>query len=512
MQNITRRNLVAGTAAAAAVASLGAPVFASAIDAWDAEYDVIVVGAGGAGLTAAITVATEGEGDTCLLIEKCENPMGNTPYCLGYVLACNDGEQEHLREYLEHCIGECTPGDVIDVFIEGLAETRQWLFDRGANEDDMFFVEPNTFYGGEYPEFPYAASETMLGFTGAAGGPTHIQNFLFDTAMAQDGITYMNNTALEELVKDAETGAIVGIIANGMKYKANKGVIMCCGGFENDPEMINTYMGVTNSHPLAGAGNTGDGHRACMKIGADFWHMYGGALFWMGCRDLEDTKFLSYVWNFSNKQYGIVVGVNGRRFYMDYDGCAVNPEEIGPDLALNVGYRHGVTQFGGNWSHLSLPPKGWYIFDADNLTGAVPPELSEDPVADGFCLCADTIEELAELIEVPVDELVLTVGTWNGFCEGGKDLAFYRPAESLTPIKTGPFYAMRCSPAILNTDGGPRRDACARILDPFGEPIPGLYSAGEFGSVWGHLYQGSGNVGECLAFGRIAARSAMAGK
>ena len=88
-------------------------------------------------------------------------------------------------------------------------------------------------------------------------------------------------------------------------------------------------------------------------------------------------------------------------------------------------------------------------------------------------------------------------------------MAFYRPADTMTPIAQGPFYAMLCVPALLNTDGGPVRSADGSILDPDGNPIPGLYSAGEFGSIWGELYQGGGNVGECGAFGRISARSAL---
>ena len=125
-------------------------------------------------------------------------------------------------------------------------------------------------------------------------------------------------------------------------------------------------------------------------------------------------------------------------------------------------------------------------------------------------MSAASIEELAEAIEVPSDELAKTVGQWNDYCERGEDLAFYRPADTLQPVTTPPFYAMVCVPAMLNTDGGPVRGPHAEVLDPFGEPIPHLYTAGEFGSVWGHLYQGTGNVGECAAFGRISARSALA--
>ena len=143
-------------------------------------------------------------------------------------------------------------------------------------------------------------------------------------------------------------------------------------------------------------------------------------------------------------------------------------------------------------------------------TGEIFTDITDDPVADGWAYEAATIEELAGKIEVPAAELTATVAQWNEFCERGADMAFYRPADTLTPVKTGPFYAMRCVPAMLNTDGGPTRNAQGQILDPFGEPIPHLYSAGEFGSVWGHLYQGTGNVGECAAFGRIAARSALA--
>ena len=76
-------------------------------------------------------------------------------------------------------------------------------------------------------------------------------------------------------------------------------------------------------------------------------------------------------------------------------------------------------------------------------------------------------------------------------------------------MKTAPFYAQLCAPMMLNTDGGPVRDAKGRVLDPWGEPIVGLYSAGEFGSVWGNKYQGCGNVAECIVFGRIAAQTAL---
>jgi predicted oxidoreductase len=80
----------------------------------------------------------------------------------------------------------------------------------------------------------------------------------------------------------------------------------------------------------------------------------------------------------------------------------------------------------------------------------------------------------------------------------------------LEPIAEGPFYAVELSPSMLNTQGGPRRNEKGQIVRPNGKPIPRLYSAGELGSIYSHLYQGTGNIGECLAFGRVSGRNAAA--
>ena len=115
-------------------------------------------------------------------------------------------------------------------------------------------------------------------------------------------------------------------------------------------------------------------------------------------------------------------------------------------------------------------------------------------------------------MEVPVDELTTTVKQWNECCANGKDIYFHRPESTLVPVSEPPFYAQLCAPSFLNTDGGPVRAADGAILDYDGKPIAGLYSAGEFGSIWGHYYEGGGNVAECMIFGRISAQSAVANK
>jgi predicted oxidoreductase len=104
-----------------------------------------------------------------------------------------------------------------------------------------------------------------------------------------------------------------------------------------------------------------------------------------------------------------------------------------------------------------------------------------------------------------------TLVRYNQYCKAGKDGDFGRPKEDLRALETS-LYAIQLWPALINTQGGPRRDKDSRVLDPEGKPIPRLYAAGELGSIWGYLYQGACNIGESLVFGRIAGKNAAAEK
>lgn len=489
---------------------------------WDGEYDVIVVGGGIAGLATAATVAAEGEGATCLLLEKSDNCGGNSFQSSGFCMRTEEPEK-FFETYIKGLQGEtdCTPDDVLKAYCEGIAENEAWLSSLGA---DPYMAVMGPGYEGsqsnqnpEYPEIDGAQYMGAIRFTGGEDGkgPKHIAIFLQQYVQQAENVEYATGTPMVALVQDPDSGAILGVVADdgGNKYyRAKGGVVMCTGGFENDAEYMEQFMGMQGVTPAAALENTADGHRACAKVGAAMWHMKSGACFWMAPRNLENTMFTQTQPTGLTKEYGITVGVNGRRFYMDWDACAAGDVlPIGSDLTTNVGYRHGSTQWGGRWIHLPLPPKAWFVYDAAGLAaGALPEGLTADPVADGWAYSSDTVEGLAEQIGVPAEELAKTVTTWNSFCEQGEDLAFYRPSNHMTKVATGPFYATLCTPTLLNTDGGPVRDAQARIVDPYGEPIENLYSAGEFGSIWGAMYQGTGNIAECCVFGRIAARNAIA--
>ena len=485
-------------------------------------FDVLVVGGGIAGQAAALTVATEGNGATCLLIEKGSTPSGNSPFCKGDAIWTNDVPT--FATYLKELAHGTTPDDVIDAYAKGLGWVFDWVIELGANKDEMSITEPATDPEGQNAEYHELENSYAFGYFAIGKskdvevkGPNHVQVFL-EQAVAQrsDVVDYRTSTPLVDLVQDAETGAVTGVIAgekNPKRIRAKRGVIMCLGGFEHNPEMMQNYLGQGAAVPAAGSMNTGDGHRICARLGADFWHMNNVAGFWMAGRDLENTSYTNPpIYKPAPKGFGITVGINGRRFYMDWDGY--NVREKYPylsDMTVHVGSRHGHMQFGGEWPHLPMPSKAWFVFDSEGLAqGAIPPsDDGSTPDSKGYAYAADTIEELAALMEVPVEELTTTVDQWNECCAKGKDVYFHRPESTLVPVQTPPFYAQLCAPSFLNTDGGPVRSAKGEILDYDGNPIPGLYSAGEFGSIWGHYYEGGGNVAECLVFGRISAQNAL---
>lgn len=521
---LSRRTFVAASGAAGlacgAALSAGAPA-AHADETFDETFDVIVVGAGNAGCAAAITVGEEGDGATCLLAEKGDTPGGVSAYSNNAYLYTTPEERDLLSEYIKHLCGDFGIDDETrEAFVDGLEENLDWILSLGI-DDDLVLREnaiPDEGWLPEYYEFPESEGiiRTSKIYENAdKTNNTYLHQFLLNKAQTYSTVEYRPSAQMTELIQDPGTGAVVGAVIGGKRIGANKGVVVAAGGFESNPQMMEDYLGQGHAIPAAAPLNTGEAITACQKVGAQLWHMNAAAGFWMAPRDLEDTMFM--VGGTKLKKYkkmGITVGVNGRRFYMDSDAHDVkftDDDDKYTLLSTHVGSRHGRMQFGGDWASLPMPPKAWFVFDQAGMDGgAFNTDMSDDPEADGWVYKADTIEELEAALEIPEGELVRTVQEWNDACDAGEDLYFFRPTGTLNPVRTAPFYAMLCRPSFLNTDGGPKRDGRCQVLDLDDRPIEGLYSAGEFGSFWGHYYQGGGNNGECLATGRIAARQALA--
>lgn len=496
--------------------------------AWDEECDVLVVGGGAAGMATAIALSEADPALKVLLLEKGGSELGNGNSIFSSGVIFTGENAADIFEYLKELRGEYsgTPDEVLKAFAEEIVGHKEWLFGLGASQT---MIKDYPGHGCEWCELPHAfASKAVLFDKEDPDGMTHVVKFL-DSVLQKKGevVERKTNAPLTALVQDPEGASVIGGVyedgSRSVYVKANKGVVMTCGGFENDEVMKQDYLSYPRSHPAAGVCNTGDGHRICGKLGADMWHMNSYAGGWNNAVKLDGSEMAPY--RMLKKNQGISVGVNGRRYYMDWDGTTMYKDWAGTDLSLNYGCRHGHQNVGGDWNHVQQPVVSWFVFDSNGLansaylgkyastntlqtqTQTTQNEFEVDPVADGYGYAADSIEELASLMGVPVEELTNTIAVWNDACAAGDDAQFHRPADTLVPIDEPPFYAVKCLPEVLNTDGGPRRNEKAQILDLDGNPIPRLYSAGEFGSVWCDKYQGAGNISECLAFGRIAARS-----
>ena len=144
-------------------------------------------------------------------------------------------------------------------------------------------------------------------------------------------------------------------------------------------------------------------------------------------------------------------------------------------------------------------------------------------MANGVITKAESLEELAKNIGVSAENLVAAVQKWNTDIKAGKDTQFNRQilvhieqkacaAVSAPLDDTGPYYAIKLYPTLLNTQGGPKKTVNGQVMDVNNNPIPRLYAAEELGSMWGNIYQGACNNAECIVFGRLAGRAVAAEK
>jgi len=478
---------------------------------WDVEADVVVVGFGAAGVAAAVTAHDLGA--KVVIVEKAPEGEhgGNTRVAgQGYL---NTSDAAEAAAYLTALCGAYTvPAAMIEAWADEMCRNNDWLASLGG--DPQEHQHPPV--GIEFPDLPGAGCVHKF-----HDGPTYGYSYTwqrFESLVNERPIPVLYETPARELIQDKLSGEILGVRAQRrdetVSVKARRGVVLTCGGFENNQEMIRNYLpGIPYCYTSGSPYNEGDGITMAMSVGADLWHMnnYAGPSMALKVPEVR-TSFSMQALHYSKEQPGgmIVVGPDARRF------C---------DEKYKT--RHGKIPVNGRWLPLPVPCPMFMIvdhplFSVGPLYDARPSHgwtqiieryaWSEDnsaELAKGWVKRADSIPALAAPIGLDPAALAETVARWNGFCAAGHDAEFGRKLM-LAPIAKGPFYAVELSPSMLNTQGGPRRNERGQIVRPDGTPIARLYSAGELGSIYSYLYQGTGNIGECLAFGRVSGRNAAA--
>ncbi|MEE8717196.1 MAG: FAD-dependent oxidoreductase [Coriobacteriales bacterium] len=525
---VTRRSFVSAAGVAAlATGVVGHSAVAHAAEgngqSFDETYDVVVVGYGFAGAMAAI--AASDEGAKVLLCDSAPEGEegGNSRFCAQIVVYGQD--RDKLRQYYQGLGQEMDQDpDVLDAYVDGLMGVPD-IFKRMGIEDPCIWSEFAATAEGEAgsggndetdaqkikrsfkaicPEYPEVeGSDTVDAVT---MHPAYFDGAFYpvvqQNVQASESITVWLESPAKHLIQDAD-GAVTGVIiehdGGDVRVGANGGVVLACGGFECNRKMIQDFIGVPRLTPIGGMHNNGDGIRMAQEVGADLWHMHNYeslGMFGGNQYEVEDgqrcTLMLSARFRPSVKGAIICVADDGSRFLRE--------DQIDRHGHL---YNHGIWRIPNTASHPHM------VFD--EAQKAVLEENGHMPLnVDDVIVSAQTAEELAGKIGADPDILARTIERFNGYAQSGEDVEFGRDPEYMRAFE-GTLYALPLEPSVLNTQGGPRRNAKAQVVDTDGNPIPHLYSAGECGGVNAFYYQGGGNVGECLVFGKIAGTNAADG-
>jgi 3-oxosteroid 1-dehydrogenase len=332
------------------------------------------------------------------------------------------------------------------------------------------------------------------------------------------------NTTVEDLIleKGSVTGAIVDREGEKLRIKCTRGVLIAAGGFSRNLEMRRKYQ----RHPIspdwtAGSpSNTGDGILLGEKAGGALGLM--DEAWWTPVSLVPKSPFSWVLVVEKSLPHGLFVNQDGKRF----------TNEAAPYIDVVNGMYEDVA------ATQTADPRWYHIFDATYRKSSI-----EGPIAPGkvmpdsqvprryrdgkYLFRADTLKELAEQIGVPADSLTSTIARFNENAIKGEDPDYNRgwsaqdryygdprvkPNCSLGPIENAPFYAVRVYPGDLGTKGGLLTDERSRVLNIDGQPIVGLYAAGNAtASMMGRTYPGAGGtIGPALTFGFFAAEAAAA--
>lgn len=436
------------------------------------DIDVVVIGAGGAGMTSAINLKQAGY--SVVILEKMPMVGGNTIKATGGMNAADTDVQAALE--IE---------DSVEVFISDTMEG-------GSNVNDIALVtvmaeeSSNAInwldsIGAPLPEVTYSGGATNKRIHRPEGGAAVGQYLVEHLSRNVDSIdipVYLNTTATELTMED---GVVTGVIAgsNSKDYTFNaQAVVLATGGFGANEELYTKYREdlvgfVTTNTP----GATGDGIIMAEAVGASLTDI--------GEIQIHPTveQTTSILITESVRGDGaILVNTSAERFTDELlTRDVVSANVIAQDESF-----------------------AYAIFDQRLRDGLA---AVESYVSAGITTQADSIEDLAAAIGLDSAALAATVETWNGYVTAGSDVDYGRTA-GVYEITEGPFYAIKIAPGVHHTMGGVTINTSTEVIDTNGAVIPGIYAAGEVvGGVHGANRIGGNAVTDIIVFGKISAET-----
>lgn len=447
--------------------------------------EVVVIGAGGAGLAAAVSAHENGA--EVLVLEKMGKVGGNTMISGASYNAVDPKRQEaqgiedsvdlHFQQTYEggDKLGNT---DLIKILVENAYPTIEWLEAMGMEFNDHI----HTVLGGLWPRAHSPVKPLGTGF---------IETFMNYIEATDGEAEVMINTEATELIMDGDK--VVGVKAEGedayYEITATKGVVIATGGFGASVDMRNEYntqwADLTNIKTTNHPGATGDGIVMAREAGADLIGMEWIQLLPMGD---PETGSLS-----GNIEQGVE-----NRIFVNKDGNRFVDEGARRDVMTNALFEQE-----DNFMWVILDKHSYPTEDIKNHFNESIAELVEA----GRAYKADTLEELAEQIGVDPDNLVEAVEKFNKAVDEGTD-EFGRTLFE-DKIDSAPYYAGARVPTVHHTMGGIAINTEAQVLNAEGNIIENLYAAGEVtGGIHGSNRLGGNALADINVFGRIAGKNA----
>lgn len=448
------------------------------------NFDIVIVGGGGAGLSAAISASNLGA--KVVLLEKMAAVGGNTLVSMGGInipgsdaqkaKKIEDNPELYYNDALVGGDGENNK-ELFKILSENALDTYNWLKEEIGVE---FKKDELIHFGGH--TVPRAA---------VFKGKYAVELISKLRKKAENlGVEIRTGVEAKEIItKDKE---VVGIKAvtegKTVEFFGSRGVIFATGGFSGNIEMRKKYNPELDERykTTNQSGITGDGHLMCEKLGVDFVHM-------------------SYIQTFpiSNPLTGALSHVGGSRF----DG-AILVNRSGKRFVEELERRDVVSQ-----AILAQTDSVGYLVWAQEIE-AVANRTTENKAEVNSLKRADlfiegSIEECSKELDINLDRLKETINTYNSSVENGKDQEFNRRGN-LVKIEKGPFYIQTVAPAVHHTMGGIRINSGNEVLDIEGNIIKGLYAAGEIvGGIHGTNRLGGNAITDILVFGKRTGEKIM---
>lgn len=439
------------------------------------DYDLVIVGSGGAGLTAAVQARELGL--SAVILEKEKQIGGNTNRASSGMNAAESTVQakhgivDRMQDFYDETLqggGRLNDRGMLHHFVERAPLAINWLAQHGLPLDDL------TITGGMSVQRTHRPASTAPVGSYLVKGLTKLAT----TA----GVTIITQARVTSLIQ--EHGQITGVryqdAADSEHVLLGRAVILASGGFGASHELMRRYRpDLANYETTNQPGATGDGLKLAQQVGAQLMQL---DLVQVHPTVQQDQPHAFLIGEAVRGEGAILVDAHGQRFI--------------DELATRRVVSNAIT---------ALPSHSAYLIFDQQVRSRVQAIEFYDHI--GLVKTGNTLAELADQLQMP--DLVNTVHQWDQNVEAKQDPQFHRTTGMEHPINQGPFFAIHVAPAIHYTMGGIHADAETRVLDANGQPIPGLYAAGEVvGGLHGNNRIGGNSIAETVVFGRQAAMTA----